>query len=175
VVHKERPNLNANFEFDDQGTPEDQRKANPTKGGLGNKGMGLYKDHVLGSASDDEDVTPKGDTKRALNDVSFHTKNENRKKDFGSSFEMKDDSPAHDKTYKENVPEIKKKATATNWSHYENSPESRGINIAGNGMGGRKGTEFSLYDDDTNAAQTGIKSMGNGMGGRKGTGFDWDF
>ncbi|KAF1951862.1 hypothetical protein CC80DRAFT_453288 [Byssothecium circinans] len=177
VVHKERPNLNPNFEFEDDGTPQGQRKPAPSKGNLGNKGMGLYMDHVLGDDDENNDGTSKGDVKRALNDVTTHVKNENRQKDFGSSWEMNDESPVHNKTsFKQNVPEIKKKAIQTHWSHYENSPESRGINIAGNGMGSRKGTQFSLYDDtpDENINK-GVKNMGNGMGGRKGTGFDWDF
>ncbi|KAF2635295.1 hypothetical protein P280DRAFT_553820 [Massarina eburnea CBS 473.64] len=179
VVHKERPNLQANFEFEDDGTPDGQRKPAPLKGGLGNKGMGLYTDHVLGDNEEDDADVAKGDNKRAINDVTTRIKGDHRNKDFGSSWEMNDASPAHDKTtFKQAAPQIKKKATTTNWSHYENKPEGRGINIAGNGMGARKGQQFSLYEDEPEIVKKenqSIKSMGNGMGGRKGTGFDWDF
>jgi hypothetical protein len=99
------------------------------------------------------------------------TKNPNRSKDFGAHWEMNDNSPAAAKN-KEN-----KKPDAT-----ENGYK---INIAGNGMGGRKGTEaLSLFDEapeePVNSRRighhTGIQTTGDGMGGRKGADKSfWDF
>ncbi|KAL1794667.1 hypothetical protein ACET3X_006483 [Alternaria dauci] len=76
----------------------------------------------------------------------------------------------------------------THWGVDADSPDSRGINIAGNGMGGRKGTEWSLFEDDPKPAKkenggfsrsargTAIKTEGDGMGGRKGADKSfWDF
>lgn len=182
MVHKARPDADQHFEFQDEATPQAKRMPAPTKGRKAN--TGLYKDHGFGSSGDDEQTGLKGDNTRGQNDVSTHIRNESRKKDFAPHFDMADDSPTggKDGSQKSAVPEIKKKAIQTNWKLYDEAPGTRaGINVAGNGMGGRKGTEFSLYGDDDEEAlkkdRQGIKSMGNGMGGRKGTGqgFDWDF
>lgn len=71
----------------------------------------------------------------------------------------------------------------THWGTHADSPENRGINIAGNGMGGRKGTEaaWSLFDEspakkEPTGKQAGIKTEGDGMGGRKTADKSfWDF
>lgn len=185
VVHKARPDAEAHFEFVDDGTPEGQRKEAVSKGRLHNKGLGLYKDHVLGSTSDDEDDTPKGDAKRPLNDVTTHIKNENRQKDFGAHWEMRDDSPGPEKApFNGNkLPENKKKVLKTmdaNWGLYADSPEQPGIKTAGNGMGGRKGTDASwtLYGESPTQAKkenVGIKTTSNGTDARKNTDSFWDF
>lgn len=185
-MHKARPGIaDPHFEFVDDGTPEAQKRKESTKGQVGNKGMGLYQDHVLHYADDEVDSAPKGDVKRALNDISIHTKSDNRKKDFGAQWEMNDNSPstagAKGSKLTSNQGKVLKSMDA-NWGH-EPSPKTRGINIAGNGMGGRKGTESSwgIYDESPEKKEnngftsTGIKTTGNGMGGRKDAGFDWDF
>jgi hypothetical protein len=206
VVHKARPTNDPQFEFVDDGTPEGQKKES-TKGRIGNKGMGLYQDHVLHYADNDEDEASKGDVKRSLNDISMQTKSDNRKKDFGSQWEMNDNSPANNGTKGSKLNMNQEKVLKTmdaNWGH-EPSPKARGINIAGNGMGGRKGTESSwgIYDEspekdensgfknlgkkttgdgmggqkqeNTGVKTKGINIAGNGMGGRKGTGPGFDW
>ncbi|KAF2109483.1 hypothetical protein BDV96DRAFT_502527 [Lophiotrema nucula] len=161
VVHKPRPNLSTNFEFEDDGTPPaDKKKAVSSKGNTHNKGLGLYKDHVTHTTSDDEeDGTHKGDVKKPLGDVTTAVKNENRRKDFGSQFEMVDDSPGPQKATfngnangnSKNAPEEHQKVAKSSdvhWGMYEQSSEqskkenmntNRGIKTSGNGMGGRKG------------------------------------
>jgi hypothetical protein len=187
VVHKARPDADPHFEFVDDGTPEAQRKAPSTKGRVGNKGMGLYQDHVTGTKAHDADDTPYDDDQRPLSDVTHNIKNENRSKDFGAHWDMTDDSPAAAKNTTTKKPLVDDhKATKTNWSLYQNSPETRGgIQIAGNGMGGRKGTEaaWSLFDEspakkeNSNKQSTsrGIRTEGDGMGGKKGADSFWDF
>ncbi|KAG9188796.1 hypothetical protein G6011_07501 [Alternaria panax] len=151
IVHKARPEQDAQFDFDDNGTPEAQRGAAPTKGARSNKGQGLYSDNVT-----DNDVDPA--TSRALADV---TKNKNQARS----------------------------SMKTHWGVDADSPDGRGINIAGNGMGGRKGTEWSLFEESPEPAKkengggfsksargTAIKTEGDGMGGRKGADKSfWDF
>lgn len=186
VVHKARPDADPHFEFVDDGTPQADKKAVPPMGRNQNKGLGLYSDHVVGTNSDDEESTPHGDVKRPVAVV----KNENRKKDFGSQWEMNDDSPAASKNashVSKGNPKVSKNLD-TNWEMYEQSPDqvkkenvkTRGINIAGNGMGGRKGYEWDLYnqydqesDHETkeNLKSRRINIAGNGMGGLKGTEF----
>ncbi|KAH8733039.1 hypothetical protein GQ44DRAFT_766103 [Phaeosphaeriaceae sp. PMI808] len=187
VVHKARPDADPHFEFVDDGTPDGQRQQ-PTKGRIANKGMGLYQDHVTGTKAHDEDDTPYDDDEHPLSQVTHNIKNENRKKDFASHWDMTDDSPAASKNGTAKKPVVDNhQATKSNWSLYQNSPDTRGgINIAGNGMGGRKGGEvFSLYEEspahkenvngNKGARERGIKTEGDGMGGKKGNGFSWDF
>jgi len=151
IVHKARPDQDAHFDFDDNGTPEAQRGPAPTKGGRSNKGQGLYSDNVT-----DNDVDPAD--ARALSDI---TKNKNQTRS----------------------------SMKTHWGVDADSPDGRGINIAGNGMGGRKGTEWSLFEESPEPAKkengggfsrsargTAIKTEGDGMGGRKGADKSfWDF
>jgi len=206
VVHKARPTNDPHFEFIDDGTSEGQKKES-TKGRIANKGMGLYQDHVLHYDDDNEDQASKGDVKRSLNEISMQTKSDNRRKDFGPQWEMNDNSPANNgnKSSKLNLNQEKVlKTLDANWGH-EPSPKARGITIAGNGMGGRKGTESSwgIYDEspekdensgfknmgkkttgdgmggqkneNTGVKTKGISIAGNGMGGRKGTGPGFDW
>jgi hypothetical protein len=170
-VHKARPDADPHFQLVDDGTPEAERKQHHTsKGRLHNKGLGLYQDHVLHTTSDDEgDNAFQGDVKRPLGDVTTAVKNENRKKDFGSQWEMTDDSPATKKPSNGNgnvkhVGQDRQKVLNglnAHWGLYEDSPEQhkkenvnnladRGIKTSGNGMGGRKGSEtnWTLGDDD---------------------------
>jgi hypothetical protein len=97
---------------------------------------------------------------------------------------MNDNSPAAAKNGAAKKPVADHKATKTNWSLYQNSPETRaGINVAGNGMGTRKGTEsFSLFDESPGKSEgkqqgtsRGITTQGDGMGGKKGKESFWDF
>lgn len=182
IVHKARPDADPHFEFVDDGAPVENKPA-IVRGGRGNKGQGLYEDHVMHTTNDKDDGASKGDVKRALNDVTTAIKNENRNKDFAPHWEMKDESPAHLKNDGPKKPIAEtRKALNTHWGEYQDSPENRGINIAGNGMGARKGTQaaWSLFEESPikkeNATKpTGIKTTGNGMGGRKDAESFWEF
>lgn len=183
IVHKARPDADPHFEFVDDGTPEAQRKQ-VTKGRIGNKGQGLYEDHVTNTTDDALDGAAQGDSKRALNDVTRTVKNKNRSKDFGAHWEMNDNSPREGKNGSKQPDHEERSHMKTHWGTHQDSPEARGINIAGNGMGGRKGTEFSLFDEspakkeNTKAGArttTGMNTQGDGMGGRKNAESFWDF
>ncbi|KAI0574622.1 hypothetical protein PtrSN002B_005406 [Pyrenophora tritici-repentis] len=162
VVHKARPDADAHFDFVDDGTPESQRQ-HPTKGGRSNRGQ--------------------GDVKSALSDVTAAV-NEGRSKHFASQFDMTDNSPSAGKNGAAAATQTRN-SMKTHWGTHQDSPENRGINIAGNGMGGRKGTEaaWSLYDESpakkenqNTGARQGIKTEGDGMGGKKGADKSfWDF
>ncbi|OAF98965.1 uncharacterized protein CC84DRAFT_1169691 [Paraphaeosphaeria sporulosa] len=177
VVHKPRRDADTHFEFKDDGTPDaSQQRPTQVKGRQGNNKGGLYSDHIMGGDEGNDFDTPKakGDNK-GPRDIT-HIKNDERKKDFGAHWEMKDDSPGG-----RNVPDSKLtqnqqkvlKTMDANWGNYEPSPQQGKIRIAGNGMGGRSTTKaFSLFEEDPEEAKkenAGIKSMGNGMGGRRGT------
>jgi len=183
IVHKPRP-MEPHFDFADEGTPEAQRQPVSTKGNLGNKGQGLYEDHITHTTDDRHDGAFKGDDHRALNDVTTVVKNKNRSKDFGAHFDMRDDSPGANELAHSKLPRHETRSSMnTHWGAHQDSPENRGINIAGNGMGSRKGTEWSLFDESptkkensqTAVKNTTIKTEGDGMGGRKNAESFWDF
>jgi hypothetical protein len=163
IVHKARPDAtDAHFEFEDDGTPEAQRQTRvPSRGREHNKGLGLYRDHVTNSTSNDEgENAHKGDVKRPLGDVTTAVRNENRSKDFGSQWEMNDDSPAAQKNggAKQHVTENQKKVLNSIDAHwaFSESPETA-----------KKENRASI------SRAEGIKTAGNGMGARKGTGASW--
>lgn len=135
-------------------------------------------DHVTHTTEDDHD------NKRPLNDVTTAVKNKNRSKDFGAHWDMTDDSPGTNKDRENKQPlHETRKALTTHWGEYQDSPENKGINIAGNGMGGRKGTEaaWSLYDEspakkeNKNSDPRGMKSTTDASGGRQNGESFWDF
>jgi hypothetical protein len=166
-VHKARPDADPHFEFNDESTPAAQRQKPTNKGSTSNKSQGLYKDHV--TADDDEEGTATGDNRQTLAERPI--KSQNRSKDFGAHWDMKDESPVPAKRNENQKPD-------TTENQYK-------INIAGNGMGGRKGTEaLSLFDEvveePVNSRKignhNGIQTAGDGMGGRKGADKSfWDF
>ncbi|KAF2467522.1 uncharacterized protein BDR25DRAFT_316855 [Lindgomyces ingoldianus] len=196
IVHKARPDADPHFEFVDDGAPTEPRKENTSKGRLHNNGLGLYKDHVLHSTSDDEgEDAHKGDNKRPLGDVTTTIKNENRKKDFGSQWEMTDHSPGPQKTTfngngngnVKHVPEDRKKVLQglnAHWGLYEDSPEQSkkenvntstvGVKTTGNGMGGRKddGRHWAIGDEGDDYVAIPPKAPGNRPQESKGF---WDF
>jgi len=186
-VNKPRKDAAPQFEFKDDGTPEgDRRQALRPRGAQGNKGMGLYTDHVLG----EDEATP-----TQKKNAHHHDSNE-RRKVFDSQFAMADVSPAQNKPA-QHISEERAKAVKNmdaNWGSYDQSPvanqkennppspthtraskgplsdtTNQGINIAGDGMGGRK---VPIQQEQR---QRGIATGGDGMGGRKGASRGWGF
>lgn len=157
---------------------------------MSNAGQGLYKNHVTGDdvekAKDDEEGVVYG-AARALNDVTKSMKNKSRSNDFeGAHWEMNDNTPEGKSSENHKPGKAGHQATKSNFGFYDESPQqgTYKINIAGNGMGNRAGTQFSLFDepeqpraDDRSIGNhTGIKATGDGMGGRKGADKSfWDF
>ncbi|CAM1506823.1 Fc.00g064640.m01.CDS01 [Cosmosporella sp. VM-42] len=201
---KARRDAETHFELQDDGEPvphADRPGARP-KGYAHNEGLGLYKNQLF----DREDPAPGPD--RALGNI---TNLKGRNNDFDPHFNITDDSPSQPQQ-PHHIPEARKKAVNmmnANWSSYDQSPTSqkennpldgqrepdKKIHIAGDGMGGRKGTnrdwlygETEPQDQPRNvpgrkqqgaapvsgANQSGrIHIAGDGMGGKKGTDRDW--
>ncbi|QDS68111.1 hypothetical protein FKW77_010176 [Venturia effusa] len=144
VVHAARPDAEPHFQFNDQNTPS----ADKTKYRAHAGGMGLYKDHVLGS--DDEDTV-----KKPLATIT-NINQQGREKDFSNHYEFTDDSPSAAKATKNTKPDENQakvlKGMASTWDTYDESPNAgskkenvpinagRGIKTGGDGMGGSKGT-----------------------------------
>lgn len=144
---KARRDAETHFELQDDGervAQPGQANAKP-RGSMQNENLGLYKNKVFDE--DDETPTP-------TNTLSNITNLKDRGKDFAPHFAMTDDSPAPTKGGSQPLLEGKQKTLKmmdSNWSNYDESPmttvrknateqEDQKINIAGDGMGGRKGT-----------------------------------
>ncbi|KAK7533674.1 hypothetical protein IWX49DRAFT_608907 [Phyllosticta citricarpa] len=164
VIHQPRPGTQAHFDFNDDATPTAEKTKAPRPRAQ-NKGLGLYKDPILGEGSDGEDAGGASKTD-ALSNVTKTVNNESRQKTFDSQFVMADSSPntAAQAGEPEKIAAPRsKKGLDTNWALYDQSPQpsvakenvpqgvvkERGINIGGDGMGGRKGSSRAwLFGDD---------------------------
>jgi hypothetical protein len=164
-VIKPRRDAEAHFELVDDGPArEDPLNGNrPIRGALHNEGLHLYDNRLHNEdASGSPGPAPLGNI----------TNLKDRHKDFDPHFNLTDDSPHHEGANEPvKVPEDRKKAVRmmeSNWSNYDTSPVSRkendnpntrrtgddrGIVIAGDGMGGRKGTSRGwLHGEDEEPA-----------------------
>ncbi|KAF2088091.1 hypothetical protein K490DRAFT_40292 [Saccharata proteae CBS 121410] len=154
IVHHARPDAKPHFEMTDESTPAADRKAPPTKS---HKGLGLYKDPVMGGPDEDDEPATNN---APLNTLTTNTHNGgHRRKDFDPHFDMTDKSPAHGNGNSDTVTaEPVKKATnklQPSWNLYETSPA------------GRKENELQLGSI--------YKTHGDGMGGNKAAGRSWGF
>ncbi len=156
-VGKGRRDAETHFELQDDGerVGGQQRTGRP-RGAMQNEGMGLYKNQLF------DQVDPAPGPNRALGNI---TNVKDRSKDFDAHFTMTDNSPAPAER-SQPVPETRKKVVKMmdhNWEVYDESPQKENkprpaakqegsdtkIHIAGDGMGGRKGTDRNwLYGND---------------------------
>lgn len=153
---KGRRDAETHFELQDDGERvAGQERVGRPRGAMHNEGLGLYKNQLF----DQSEPTP--GPKRALGNI---TNVENRGKDFDSHFTMTDSPVPAERN--QHVPEGRMKAVKMmdhNWEVYDESPQKENkprpaakqdpsdtkIHIAGDGMGGRKGTARNwLYGDD---------------------------
>ncbi|ODA83967.1 hypothetical protein RJ55_02485 [Drechmeria coniospora] len=174
---KGRRDAETHFELQDDGErlPYQDRSDTKPRGAMHTDAHGLHKD-------DDEEEA--AGPKRALGNI---TNLKDRTKDFDAHFAMTDASPgplepqAGAKTHAKAV-----KMMDANWSSYDKSPASQKenqprakmqehtkINVAGDGMGSKKGTNRDWLYGGAGEEQEGINIAGDGMGGRKGTERNW--
>jgi hypothetical protein len=155
---KPRRDAETHFEFQDDGLPtKEPRMVGRPRGQGHNNGLGLYKNNLY----NEDGVEPApGSEPRALGNI---TNLKDRRKDFESHFSMTDDSPHNSSTSlqsktaaQQHISEDRQKAVRmmeASWGAYDESPVSQkensrpgkndaddhGINITGDGMGGKKG------------------------------------
>ncbi|KAH8737115.1 hypothetical protein BGZ61DRAFT_280995, partial [Ilyonectria robusta] len=161
LAARPRRDADTHFELQDDGerVPHPARPGAKPPGFTHNEGLGLYKNQLF----DRED--PDSGPDRALGNI---TNLKDRGKTFEHHFNIADDSPSQTHTA-HHVPEGHKKAVQmmnSNWSSYEPSPAPRkennptknakdGIHIAGDGMGGRAGTNRDwLYGESADVPQS---------------------
>ncbi|KAI5466329.1 hypothetical protein BGZ63DRAFT_348411 [Mariannaea sp. PMI_226] len=179
LAARPRRDAETHFELQDDGerVPQPPRPNAKPKGYAHNEGLGLYKNQLFDKEDPDSQDRPLGNI----------TNLKDRGKDFDPHFNITDNSPAHaDRS--QPLPEGRKKAVAmmdANWSSYEQSPGPRKenqpgdnsrIHIAGDGMGGRKGTDRDwLYGEtamDENTQPLPTRNQGNTSNAKKDF---WDF
>ncbi|CAH0049838.1 unnamed protein product [Clonostachys solani] len=154
---KGRRDAESHFELQDDG----ERVVHPNnknmrqRGSVHNDQLNLYKDRTL-----QEGASP--EPNKALGNI---TNLAHRGKDFDPHFTMTDDPSPEEASASRHVPEGRQKAVkmmGANWSAYDESPKQKEnqagaptvkddsrIHIAGDGMGGRKGTNRDwLYGEE---------------------------
>ena len=157
-IDKPRRDAETHFEFQDDGTPQGERRpAGQPRGASHNQGLGLYKNNLY---DEDENAAPRAVQTQPLGTV---TNINSRRKDFDSQFSMTDDSPA---TKDEEKPIAADRQAAvkmmdSTWDSYDQSPEVS--------------KKENVENKPGKATNTGIMTAGDGMGGRKGTGRQWGF
>ncbi|RSM12988.1 hypothetical protein CDV31_006089 [Fusarium ambrosium] len=194
IDEKPKSKHDSQWSFEDFVTPQ---KVKPTRGGR------TQDVRHWGADENTADETPAQPAAKPRRDAEAHFEllddeskerplgnitNVNRGKDFDQHFDLTDQSPAHPQQ-PEHVPEARQKAVKmmdSNWSMYEKSPSQKEnkpaqapttdsrIHIAGDGMGGRKGTNRDwLYGDLSEQPLPTRKQPTTSA--KKDSSFSWDF
>ncbi|KAM7183280.1 hypothetical protein V8F20_012675 [Naviculisporaceae sp. PSN 640] len=181
---KPRRDAEAHFEFKDDGGPSNEpRLIGRPRGSAHNTGLGLYENNLY-----NEDGSAPTPGPPPLGNI---TNLKHRDKDFESHFAITDSSPhGNGPKAPEKVSDDRKKAVRmmeSNWSAYDESPaqkensnpnkkmaDDRGISIAGDGMGGKKGSGRGWAIGDDSDEEQNVRVPGKKQGGLKSDNF-WDF
>lgn len=191
-VVKPRRDAEAHFELVDDGPVSDEPRnaGRPPRGTLHNDGLHLYENRL--HVDDDTVPSPGPGPLGSIANL------KDRKKDFEAHFNLTDDSPHHSNgsgsAEPAKVPEDRKKAVRmmeSSWAPYDESPvsrkennnpdakgagDNRGIVIAGDGMGGRKGSGRGwLAGDDEEVAAAPAPAKKGGRGPPTKSDNFWDF
>lgn len=150
-----RRDAEPHFEFKDDGEPSGEPRPSRPRGATHNQELGLYENNLY----NEDGSAPTPGPARALGNI---TNLSDRHKDFDAHFAIQDESPNQGvHVQPKNSDNLNKAVNMmnANWSSYDQSPAAQkenkpqqtddtGINIAGDGMGGRKGTNRDwLYGD----------------------------
>lgn len=193
---KPRRDADTHFQFVDDGTPENKRPVigRPRGQGMDN-GMGLYRGHnvydedeqptqssgpALKNITNVKDRSKDFDPHFAMTDSSPAGEKKQARipedqakaiKMMSSNWDTYDNSPSTDQ--KENNPATFSPSSrpihAKGPLSERTAEQSKGITIAGDGMGSRKGAETGVQKAN------GIRIGGDGMGGKGGVGRSWGF
>ncbi|KAK5149000.1 hypothetical protein BJ546DRAFT_1025767 [Cryomyces antarcticus] len=170
VVHQARPDAIPHFEFNDNGTPQGDRKQPIARGRMHSKGMGMYEENIIGD--EETDIALNG-RKGPLSNV---TNVNHGRRNNESHFEMADQSPKP--TRKQVAPTDEN----DEFQHFASVPPG---DAAAKKPQRHMDSHWDLYDTSPAAAKKekrgeiadkGIyKTAGDGMGGRKNASRTWGF
>ena len=196
-IDKPRKDAETHFEFQDDGTPDaGQRLVGRPRGAGQNDGLGLYQDHLFPG---EDGVSEGAQEPKRLNtitnvkdrrkdfDLHFTMAHDSPASNKQPTEEVSDSrakavkmmdanwTSGYDQSpnQKENAPvpasQTRPNTGLNKGSLSENTNQSKGIYVAGDGMGNKK----SALSDATQ--QKGINIGGDGMGGKKGSARQWGF
>jgi hypothetical protein len=197
-VDKPRKDAETHFEFQDDGTREEPRAIGRPRGAGHNAGLGLYRDPLFSDvdaaadAPEPKPLKPISNIKDRSKDFEPHftmadespaakPASEGLRDDRAKAVQMLDatwsayDLSPHQKenaplpTSRPNPGASKGPLSETTNAVSNRSEPPRGITIAGDGMGSRKGASTG------SEGPRGISIGGDGMGGMRGTGRQWGF
>ena len=177
VAHA-RPDANASFDFQDDGTPRDNRRAAGHSRGKGvNSGLGLYQNNIY----DDTELPQSLKKNQPLSTV---TNLKGRSKDFDPKWGLEDATPILTDRTKEIKPAspLKVKSSKPTNTKTEDDDEEFQHFAPPKTQAQTTGSSRPASRDQENLASTrdtdrpiGIKSGGDGMGGAKGSARSWGF
>ncbi|EMR87276.1 hypothetical protein ACHAPC_002297 [Botrytis cinerea] len=175
-TEKPRKDAQTHFEFQDEATPQkDRRIVERPRGQGNNNGLGLYKD-ILFDENGSETPAKKHTTGLA--------NAKDRTKDFNPHFSMADESPVTGQAPPTHMAEDRAKAVkmmGANWDTYDQSPIEKNAKKENDPASPSRSTSTKEplseinKTSQRNQQNTGIKTMGDGMGGSKGAGRSWGF
>ncbi|ATZ47074.1 hypothetical protein BCIN_02g03970 [Botrytis cinerea B05.10] len=175
-TEKPRKDAQTHFEFQDEATPQkDRRIVERPRGQGNNNGLGLYKD-ILFDENGSETPAKKNTTGLA--------NAKDRTKDFNPHFSMADESPVTGQAPPTHMAEDRAKAVkmmGANWDTYDQSPIEKNAKKENDPASPSRSTSTKEplseinKTSQRNQQNTGIKTMGDGMGGSKGAGRSWGF
>lgn len=167
AAQKPRRDAETHFDFVDDGLPSGEARPNARpRGATHNDNLHLYENNLY----NEDGSAPTPGPSKPLGNI---TNLSDRRKDFDSHWDMTDESPANkpgQSQHSSKISDDRKKAVNmmnANWSLYDKSPAAaapaplkenksgneHGIRIAGDGMGGKAGTNRDwLYGGDEDEA-----------------------
>ncbi|KAI9681157.1 MAG: hypothetical protein M1817_002439 [Caeruleum heppii] len=162
-VGKPRRDAETHFEFQDDGTPQgEKRPAGNPRGAAHNNGLGLYQNNLYDESGNNSPPKPPAQPLGNVTNINNH------RKTFDSQFSMTDDSP---KAKEQQKPvgggghQAAVRMMNSNWDAYDESPEQQS-----------KKENVPVKRENVNPNRgTGIMTVGDGMGGMKGTSRQWGF
>lgn len=179
AVHQPRPDARNNFEFEDDGTPDaDRRPIGQTRGHANSKGIGLYKNDLFEQSERSTSPEKHGQPLSAVTNLL------NRNKNFTTHFSMADESPRDSDSngHPRHIPQSRAKAVkmmGTQWDPIDESHTLPSETTKKIGQSDQQHQAASKDKENYDAAagnrHIGIKSGGDGMGGKKGSGRNWGF
>ncbi|TEY66817.1 hypothetical protein BOTCAL_0131g00280 [Botryotinia calthae] len=175
-TEKPRKDAQTHFEFQDEATPQkDRRIVGRPRGQGNNNGLGLYKDILF---DENGSETPAKKHTTGLGNA------KDKSKDFNPHFSMADESPVTGQAPPTHMAEDRAKAVKmmdANWDTYDQSPIEKNAKKENDPSSPSRSTSTKEPLSEVNKTSqrnqqnTGIKTMGDGMGGSKGAGRSWGF
>ena len=169
AIAKSRPDANANFDFQDDGTHGSELRPGHAFGQASAQSSGMSQNTVFNGSDWPPSPEKKGRPLANLKD---------RRKNFDPQFSMTDKSPSQPANInKQPITEARAKVVqqmGAQWEASDQSPGPRPTRKTGDVINSASGDKENILSGGGNK-HVGIKSNGDGMGGKRGAGLSWGF